>query len=57
MQPTPSSLHIGEIMEYYGLEYIIAGMAFSFFMAALAGAYLVYRDKQTEWERNHKEKK
>lgn len=44
-------------MEYYGLEYIIAGMAFSFFMAALAGAYLVYRDKQTEWERNHKEKK
>lgn len=36
------------------MEYIAAGMILSFFMATLAGAYLVYRDKQTEWERRNK---
>tara|TARA_Y100000385_G_C12847555_1_gene531588 strand:- start:313 stop:429 length:117 start_codon:yes stop_codon:yes gene_type:complete len=36
------------------MEYIIAGMVFSFFMVTLVGAYLVYRDKQTEWERRNK---
>ena len=32
------------------MEYIIAGMAVSVFMVALAGAYLTVRDKQAQWE-------
>lgn len=32
------------------MEYIIAGMAVSVFMVALAGAYLIVRDKQAQWE-------
>ena len=37
---------MGECM----MEYIIAGMAVSVFMVALAGAYLTVRDKQAQWE-------
>jgi hypothetical protein len=36
------------------MEYIAAGMVLSFFMVTLVGSYLVYRDKQTEWERRNK---
>ncbi len=34
------------------MEYIIAVMVCSFFMVALAGAYLTVRDKQEQWEAN-----
>lgn len=36
------------------MEYVISGLVFSFFMVILAGAYLVYRDKQTAWEKRNK---
>lgn len=32
------------------MEYVIAGMAFSLFMVAVAGAWLIVRDKQAQWE-------
>lgn len=32
------------------MEYIIAGMAFSLFMVGVAGAWLIVRDKQAQWE-------
>jgi hypothetical protein len=32
------------------MEYIIAGMAVSIFIVLLAGAYLIVRDKQAQWE-------
>jgi len=36
------------------IEYIAAGIILGFFMFTLVGAYLVYRDKQIEWERRNK---
>lgn len=36
------------------MEYIAGALIVSFFMVTLVGAYLVYRDKQTEWERRNK---
>ena len=32
------------------MEYVIAGMAFTLFMVAVAGACLIVRDKQAQWE-------
>ena len=32
------------------MEYVIAGMVFSVFMVAVAGAWLIVKDKQAQWE-------
>lgn len=36
-------------MEYV-IEYVIAGIAVSFFLSCSVGAWLIVRDKQAQWE-------
>lgn len=36
------------------MEYIAGALVIGFFIVTFVGAYLVFRDKQTEWERRNK---
>lgn len=41
---------MGECIMEYVIEYVIAGIAVSFFLSCLVGACLIVRDKQAQWE-------
>ena len=41
---------MGECIMEYVIEYVIAGIAVSFFLSCSVGAWLIVRDKQAQWE-------